>query len=53
MSVEAKRKIVENILERMVIGKDDIKIILSRLITSEELINSQQRLGPLLAPAIG
>lgn len=45
LPVEAKRKIVEGILEKVVIGPGDaIELNLSYLPTSEELANSQQRL---------
>ena len=45
LPVEDKRKIVEGILEKAVIGPgDEIELTLSYLPTSEEMLNSQQRL---------
>ena len=45
LPVEDKRKIVEGILEKAVIGPgDEIELTLSYLPTSEEMLNTQQRL---------
>jgi site-specific DNA recombinase len=41
---EEKRKIVESIAEKIVIGKDEIHITLSYLPSSEEMTKNQQRL---------
>ena len=50
MEVEAKRKIVESITEKITIGKDnEIEITLSYLPTSEEMTKSQQRLPAAVA----
>jgi len=43
---EDKRKIVEALIEKIVIGNGEIDITLSHLPSSEELCKSQQRLGP-------
>ena len=52
MEIEDKRKIVEAILEKVIIGKDnEIELTLSYLPTSEELLKSQQTLPSALAPA--
>ena len=54
LPVEAKRKIVEGILEKVVIGPADaIELSLSYLPTSEEMISSQQRLRAAFAAAQG
>ena len=45
LPVEDKRKIVEGILEKAIIGPgDQIELTLSYLPTSEEMLHSQQRL---------
>jgi site-specific DNA recombinase len=45
LEIEAKRRIVESITEKIVIGKDnEIEITLSYLPTSEELTKTQQSL---------
>jgi site-specific DNA recombinase len=43
--VEEKRKIVESITEKIIIGKDEIDITLSYLPSSEEMTKNQQRLA--------
>src|ERR1017187_10147974 len=43
---EDKRKIVEALIEKIVIGDGEIDITFSYLPSSEELCKSQQRLGP-------
>ena len=54
MAVEDKRKIVEGILEKAVIGPgDEIELTLSYLPTSEEMVHSQQRLMAGFAAAHG
>ena len=45
LPIENKRKIVEAITEKIVIGKGEIDIILSYLPSSEEMVKSQQRLA--------
>jgi site-specific DNA recombinase len=44
MPVEAKRRIVESIVERITIGKGEIDITLAYLPSSEEMVQSQQAL---------
>jgi len=46
LPTEDKRKIVEALIEKIVIGNGEIDISLSYLPTSEELCKSQQKLGP-------
>jgi site-specific DNA recombinase len=46
MTTPDKRKIVEALIEKIVIGDGEIEIAFSHLPTSEELCKSQQRLGP-------
>jgi site-specific DNA recombinase len=41
-----KRKIVEALIEKIVIGNGEIDITFSHLPSSEELCKNQQRLGP-------
>jgi site-specific DNA recombinase len=41
-----KRKIAEAIIEKIVIGEGEIDLMLSYLLTSEELCKSQRRLAP-------
>ena len=54
LPAEAKRKIVEGILEKAVIGPGDtIELTLSYLPTSEEMVHSQQRLMAGFAAAHG
>ena len=54
LPVEDKRKIVEGILEKAVIGPgDEIELTLSYLPTSEEMLHSQQRLMAGFAAAHG
>jgi hypothetical protein len=43
-----KRKITEAIIEKIVISEGEIDLMLSYLLTSEELCKSQRRLGALL-----
>ena len=43
---EDKRKIVECLVEKIVVGEGEIDITLSHLPSSEEMCNNQQRLGP-------
>jgi site-specific DNA recombinase len=50
LPVEDKRKIVECIVERITIGKDEIDLTLSYLPSSEEMIKSQQALPHRSAP---
>jgi len=50
MPIEDKRRIVEGILEKVVIGPDDgIELTLAYLPTSEKMINSQQHLSVAVA----
>jgi site-specific DNA recombinase len=44
LPIENRRAIVESIIEKVTIGKDEIDIKLSHLPTSEELVKSQQAL---------
>jgi site-specific DNA recombinase len=54
LPVEDKRKIVEGILEKAVIGPgDEIELTLSYLPTSEEMVHSQQRLMAGLDAMVG
>lgn len=46
LPVPDKRRIVETIIEKIVIGDGEIDISFSHLPSSEELCKSQQRLGP-------
>jgi site-specific DNA recombinase len=50
LPVENKRKIVESIVEKITIGKDEIDITLSHAPSSEELIQNQQALHRRLRP---
>jgi hypothetical protein len=45
MQPDDRRKIVEALIEKIVIGEKDIDITYSHLPTSEELYKSQQGLG--------
>lgn len=45
LPIEHKRKIVESITEKIVVGKDEIDITLAYMPSSEELTNSQRRLS--------
>ena len=45
MPTEDKRKVLEALIEKVVIGESDIDITYSYLPSSEELCNNQQRLG--------
>jgi site-specific DNA recombinase len=50
MPIEDKRRIVEGILEKVVIGPDDgVELTLAYLPTSEKMINSQQHLSVAVA----
>jgi len=46
MPTEDKRKIIEALIEKIVIGNGEIDIIFSHLPSSEEQCKNQQRLGP-------
>jgi len=46
LPTEDKRKIVEALIEKLVIGNGEIDITFSHLPSSEELCKSQQKLGP-------
>jgi site-specific DNA recombinase len=46
LPTEDKRKIVEALIEKIVIGNGEIDITFSHLPASEELCKNQQRLGP-------
>jgi site-specific DNA recombinase len=46
LPTEDKRKIVEALVEKIVIGEGEIDITFSHLPSSEELCKSQQKLGP-------
>jgi len=46
MPVPDKRKIVEALIEKIVIGNGEIDLTFSHLPSSEELCKNQQRLGP-------
>ncbi len=46
LETEAKRKIAEAIVEKIVIGNGEIELTLSYLPTSEELCKSQQQMAP-------
>lgn len=52
MTTPDKRKIVEALIEKIVIGDGEIEIAFSHLPTSEELCKSQQRLVALLGNGI-
>ena len=45
MPTEDKRKVLEALIEKVVIGEKDIDITYSYLPSSEELCNTQQKLG--------
>jgi hypothetical protein len=47
MPLENKRSILESIVEKITIGKDEIDLTLSYLPSSEELVKNQQKLQPL------
>jgi len=46
LPLETKRKIAESLVEKIVIGDNEIDITFSYLPTSEEVCKSQQRLEP-------
>jgi site-specific DNA recombinase len=46
MPLENKRSILESIVEKVTIGKDEIDLTLSYLPSSEELVKNQQKLQP-------
>jgi hypothetical protein len=48
LPLENKRSILESIVEKITVGKDEIDLTLSYLPSSEELVNNQRS---LLAPA--
>jgi hypothetical protein len=46
MPLETKRSILESIVEKITVGKDEIDLTLSYLPSSEELVKNQQSLQP-------
>ena len=50
LPLETKRGILESIVEKITVGKDEIDLTLSYLPSSEELVKNQQGLQPPACP---